>query len=123
MDGLYSLYGIFSRAEELSGIHRPELKSCPKYIVAGNHSMFSLWHHIDADLPFTLSKLLPYISLAELLEVRHQFNCTKQQISIYALITGDYDSTILPTLFNILDQAITILQSHALTSSQNHHPQ
>ena len=46
----------------------PEWRNGSKYIVAGEKalSMFRPGDHVNADLPFFLSKLLPYTSLEEL---------------------------------------------------------
>ena len=73
--------------------------------------MFRLGYYINANLPFILSQLLPYISLADLQEARHQFNHTRRDIAARDLIRNDYDPAILERLSNILDQAITRQQS------------
>ena len=73
--------------------------------------MFRLGYHINADLPFILNKLLPYVSLADLKEARSQLEDTRYEIAIFDLIRNDYDPAVLQTLSNMLDQAITRLKS------------
>ena len=76
--------------------------------------MFRPGHHLNADLPFILEKLLPYVTLEDLKEAKSQLKYTKRQIAYYDHIRNDYDPALLQTLSNMLDQAITRLESPPL---------
>ena len=72
----------------------------------GHLSMFSYGDHLNADLPFILDKLLPYVSPADLLEARTQLENTRRGIAMSNHGSTYYDPAVLQTLSNMLDQAI-----------------
>ena len=95
----------------------PELTNGRAYILSERYNrceMFLLGHHINADLPFILDKLLPYSSLAELLEAKRRFKYTKWEIANFHSTTNEYDPAVIQTLSDMLDQAITRLESSPL---------
>ena len=87
------------------------------YILASNGhlSMFSYGDHLNADLPFILDKLLPYVSRADLLEARTQLEYTRRGIAMSNHGSTYYDPAVLQTLSNMLDQAI-------ITRPESPHP-
>ena len=96
----------------------PELTDGKAHILSARYNrceMFLRGHHINADLPFILDKLLPYSPLADLLEAKTQFEYTKWEIDTYYSTTNEYDPTVIQTLSDMLDQAIiTKLKSSPL---------
>ena len=98
----------------------PEWTNGKAYILSARYNrceMFLLGHHINADLPFILDKLLPYSSLADLLdsgEAKRRFKDTKWEIGTFHSTTNEYDPAVLQTLSDMLDQAITRLESSPL---------
>ena len=98
-------------------------KNSSEYILAKTEhhcSMFCLGHHLNADLPFILDKLLPYVTLEDLKEARSQLEHTRRQIARYDHIRNNYDPTVIQTLFDKLDQAIiTKLKSSPSPASLN----
>ena len=67
--------------------------------------MFRPGEHVNADLPFILSKLLPYISQEELQEAKRQFWQMAPEITSDRYRTATSDPTILPTLSERLNSA------------------
>ena len=65
---------------------------------AGDLSMFRPGVHVNADLPFILSKLRPYISQQELQEAKNQFSQMTERITGSPYLTATSDSAILPIL-------------------------
>ena len=101
----------------------PELKNSSEYILAKKEHhcfMFRLGHHLNADLPFILDKLLPYVTLEDLKEARSQLEHTKRQIAHYDHVRNNYDPAVIQTLSDKLDQAIiTRLNSSPSPASLN----
>ena len=73
--------------------------------------MFCLGHHLNADLPFILDKLLPYVSPEDLEKARTQLEHTRRGIAMSNHGSTYYDPAVLQTLSNMLDQAITRQES------------
>ena len=78
----------------------------PEYILAGNQelSMFRPGPHLNADLPFSLSQLLPHITFNDLLRAIDQFRNMKASIAKNSTLATTSDTTIFPTLFNMLEE-------------------
>ena len=86
----------------------PEWKNGSKYIVAGEKavSMFRPGDHVHADLPFFLSKLLPYTSRDELVRAGGLYRNMKSSIGNSNLYHSTSDPKILPILSDMLNIAI-----------------
>ena len=80
----------------------PELNNSRGYhhIVtgAGELSMFRPGEHVNADLPFILSQLRPYISRKELQQAKNQFSQMTERITGSPYLTATSDLAILPIL-------------------------
>ena len=78
----------------------------PEYILAGNQelSMFRPGPHLNADLPFSLSQLLPHITFNDLLKAFGQFKTI--YIENDSTLTSTSDLAILSTLSEMLKHAL-----------------
>ena len=88
----------------------PEWRRCSssKYIVAGEGalSMFRPGDHVNADLPFFLSQLLPSTSPEELVRAEGQYRSMKDAIHNPRSYHSTSDRTTLPILSEMLNTAI-----------------
>ena len=101
----------------------PELKNNQRFLVAGTHSMFRLGNQgpqFNADLPFILDKLLPYMSSYELQTVKLQFEDTQQAIE--NIRRGPIPYYQRPNILRDLEQTISNMLDEAIEKNKPHHP-
>ena len=101
----------------------PELKNGPRFLVAGTHSMFRLGNQgpqFNADLPFILDKLLPYMSQDELQTAKLQFEDTKEAIE--NIRRGPVPYYQRPNIPRDLVQTISDMLDEAMIEKKNNEP-